>query len=267
MVNLSARYMRKRGLKFSTNIDISKSKTKCIVFSQKEKDRSGVLPITLNGDKLPWVKEVKHLGNMLESDNSMRRDMSIKRSKLIGKINSLSQKLHFVRPDIFMKILNIYCVSFHGSCLWNLYSNSCDKLFKTWNVAVRQAWSVPYNKHRYLIEEISESLHLKVMLSSRLVGFRDSLLSSPKYCIRVLGNLRVGDKGTLIGQSLRKISTECKSDSLTPMKVKKLMKYYRIPEMEKWRLGPLKEILSSDMAIPGFSQKELEDILQYLATT
>ena len=166
-----------------------------------------------------------------------------------------------------MKVVNIYCVSFHGSCLWNLYSNSCEKLYKTWNVAIRQAWSVPFNTHRYLIEEISESLHPKVMLSSRLVGFRDALLSSPKYRIRVLANLRIGDKGTLIGHNLRKISIECKNEILTTGKVKKLMRYHRVPEVEKWRLSPLKEILSADMFIPGFSKAELEDIVNHLTTT
>ena len=131
MVNMCARFMNVKGLKFSTNAVPEKSKTKCIIFSKKEKDRKGVLPISLNGDYLPWVREVKHLGNILESDNSMRRDMTVKRAKLIGKINSLSQELHFVEPKVFMKLLNIYCVSFHGSSLWNLFSTDCDKIYKT----------------------------------------------------------------------------------------------------------------------------------------
>ena len=70
MVNIGAEFMRKKNLKFSTNANIEKSKTKCIIFAKKHRDRFNVCPVKLNGDNLPWVSEVKHLGNILESDNS-----------------------------------------------------------------------------------------------------------------------------------------------------------------------------------------------------
>ena len=46
--------MKKKKLKFSTNPDPAKSKTKCVIFSKKDTDRVGVAPIKLNGDDLPW---------------------------------------------------------------------------------------------------------------------------------------------------------------------------------------------------------------------
>ena len=84
----------------------------------------------LNGDPLPWVEEVKHLGNVLESDSSMARDITIKRAKFIGKLNSLSQEFHYVSPQVFIKIPNIYAVSFHGSGLWDIFSPNCERLYK-----------------------------------------------------------------------------------------------------------------------------------------
>ena len=50
-------FMKKKCLKFSTNANPAKSKTKCRIFSKKPKDRENVLPIMLNGDNLPWVRE------------------------------------------------------------------------------------------------------------------------------------------------------------------------------------------------------------------
>ena len=41
----------------------------------------------LDGNPLPWVTEVKHLGNTLESDNSMKMDCAVKRGVFIGKVN------------------------------------------------------------------------------------------------------------------------------------------------------------------------------------
>ena len=87
MVDISAKFMQKKGLKFSTNVIPAKSKTKCILFTKKKAVE--VASIKLNGDRLPWVNEIKYLGNTLQSDNSMKRDIAIKRGKFIGKINSL----------------------------------------------------------------------------------------------------------------------------------------------------------------------------------
>ena len=115
--------------------------------------------------------------------------LTVKRGKFIGKLNSLSQEFHFVSPDNFIKILNIYAVSLHGSGLWNLFSDDCDRLYKAWNVAVRHAWNLPNTTHRYLIESISGSLNPKVMLASRYSKFVKSLQSSPKYSVKVLASM------------------------------------------------------------------------------
>ena len=107
MVAICERFAKAKHLKFSTNVDPSKSKTKCIMFSPKKKDRLDVAPIILNNDPLPWVEEVKHLGNLLQCENNMKRDVAIKRGKFIGKINSLLQELYFVDPEVFVRSISI----------------------------------------------------------------------------------------------------------------------------------------------------------------
>ena len=51
-----------RKLKFSTNVDINKSKTKCFIFNKSNIDSNNACPIILNGVPLPYVDEFKHLG-------------------------------------------------------------------------------------------------------------------------------------------------------------------------------------------------------------
>ena len=255
MVEICDKFAKKMDLKFNTNLDPSKSKTKCILFSKKLRDRQNVAPVLLNGDPLPWVKEVKHLGNLLESDNSMARDITIKRAKFIGKLNSLSQEFHYVAPHVFMKILNIYAVSFHGSGLWDIFSPNCERLYKAWNVAVRLAWKVPRTTHRYLIEGISGCLHPKVMLASRHVKFVKQLRSSSKMGVRVLASLASNDQRCVLGMNMAKVSRECSSnmENLTPSMVKTKLKYFDVPEEEGWRLGPILELLNENLKIPGFT--------------
>ena len=85
--------------KFSTNEDPNKSKIKCIIFSKTKIIKENIASIMLNKNPLPWVDEVKHLGNILQSNNSMSKDCTIKRGQFIGKVNALMQELHFVGPS------------------------------------------------------------------------------------------------------------------------------------------------------------------------
>ena len=89
LVNICDKYASEHNLKFGTHSDSARSKTKCIVFNKKSRDYFNLAPIILNGQELPWVKKVTHLGNVLEADNSMKADIAIKRGKFIGKVNSL----------------------------------------------------------------------------------------------------------------------------------------------------------------------------------
>ena len=136
-------------------------------------------------------------------------------------------------------------------------------------VVVRHAWRIPNTTHRYLIESISGSLHPMVMLASRYIGFVKTLLTSTKYCIRVMASSLMRDMRTVMGKTITKISAECSSTivSLTPRLVKESMKYFGVPAEEEWRIGPLREILSDSFEVPGFSVQEIDEIKSHLCTT
>ena len=129
MVNICQDFASSRNIKFGTNSDLSKSKTKGIVFSKKQKDCCNLRPIKLNNQDLPWVKKLTHLGCTLEADNSMRTDMTMKRGKFIGKVNWLLQEFHFSDPSILAKLTRFYASSFYGLLLWNLLSKDADRLY------------------------------------------------------------------------------------------------------------------------------------------
>ena len=159
MVNLCETYAKVMKLKFSTNVDPVKSKTKCLAFSKVKNLKERLAPIILNGNPLPWVDRVKHLGNILESDNSMRADCLAKRGKFIGKVNSLLQEFSFVESSVMVRILAIYVTAFYGSTLWNLYSSEVTKLFSSWNVTMRKVFELPWTT---LLKQCLELATLKV---------------------------------------------------------------------------------------------------------
>ena len=272
MVTICEKFAKAKSLQFSTNLDPVKSKTKCLIFSPRAKDRSGVAPVVLNGDPLPWVEEVKHLGNILQSENNMKHDAVVKRGKFIGKINSLLQELYFVEPDVFMKLMNIYCSSFYGSNLWDLYSKEVDRIFKSWNITVRNVFKIPFTTHRYLIEPLSACMHPKTMLTSRYVKFLGSLISSTKNSVRFLVNLVKDDNRTLTGRTVSRIcdDTNLRRTSLSAALVRKNMVYFPVPAGQEWRSNIILELLNarkSTLWIGNLESDELTTIINHLCTT
>ena len=214
LVNMCQDFAASRNLKFGTNSDPEKSKTKCIAFSKNKRDLKNLHPVKLNDDPLPWVTRVKHLGNLLQCDNSMSQDIAQKRGKFIGKVNSLLQEFHFVEPAVLTKLINVYATSFYGAGTWDIFSRGVDKLYKSWNVAMRQVFKLDRTTHRYMIEHISGCLHPQVMLSSRLVTFHKSLVTCNKFPVRFLAKLNEKDFRTVLGRNLQGVLDNCDAQQL-----------------------------------------------------
>ena len=271
MVDMCNKFMRKRGLKFSTNEIASKSKTKCILFSQKK--IPSIAPVKLDGNSLPWVSDIKHLGNILEMNNSMKKDVNCKRGQFIGRVNSLSQEFYFADPHSFIKILNLYTVSFPGSCLWDLFSTDCQRIFSSYNVMLRNIFNLHRTTHRYILETLSDVPHLYVQLIARYVTFVNSLLSNDAFEVRFLSNICLSDKTTVIGRSVPMILDACDHHNLTTLTariVKKKVMYMKIPEHEKWRLGIIQDrrnISNGDIQPCGLTIDQAKCLLDFACTS
>ena len=272
MVNICNSFAVSRNLKFSTNIDPIRSKTKTIIFSKRAVNTANIAPILLGGVPLPWVTKVSHLGHTLQCDNSMANDCDIKRGQFIGRVHSLLQEFYFSPPELIMKLINVYATSFYGSNCYNLFSASCDQLYRAWNVAVRMTFKLDRTCHRNLIESISGCLHPKVLMSSRFVKFHDNNQKCNKSLIRSLSTLNKDDLNTVYGKNLYKIAQSCNTaiENLSPQLVKADMKYFELPENESWRLPVIFDLLNTRrnlMEITGFNVQEVEDLLKHVCTT
>ena len=271
VVDICAKLLYVRNLKFGTNTDPIKSKTKSIMFTKKLKPNCEPLNITLNGNQLPWVRQVNHLGHILQSDNSMTLDIAQKRGIFIAKVNSLLQEFYFVTPDVLIKLMRTYAFSIYGSNTWDIYSKGCEKLHTSFNVAIRQMLSIDRCTHRYMIESLSECLHLKTELASRYVSFYRSLQCSKKFPVRFLARLCENDQRTCLGRTLARLAADTglrmdELSKLTANLVKRKLPYWPLPDAEKWRIPLCKELLAlraDELFLDGFSADEREEILKY----
>ena len=211
---------------------------------------------------------MKHLGNILENDNSFKIDSDIKRGRFIGKLHSLQQEFHFCSPEVKMKLYNIYTFSFYGSNLYDLFGDQSNRLYAAFNQAVRMAYNVSRCTHKYLIETLSDCVHPKVLLCSRLVKFVDSMLNCRKSNILFLITLCKDDKRTIIGRNLSKIAKECDTEvhNLNCKIVKENMTAYPVPKEEQWRIQILKEMILcrqfDTLSIDNFDTTEIGELLQ-----
>lgn len=84
---------------------------------------------------------------------------------------------NLVRKTIFyMKLVSIFFTNLYRSNLWDLFRDSAERLCASWNIMVRYCFDIPWKSHRYFIETISCTTHLKLKLIKRLNQFYESVI-------------------------------------------------------------------------------------------
>ena len=113
MFSLCVSYFEEHMITISTNINIKKSKTKCIFFSHT---KSTVMPTPIMFNE----NELDRFNLATKAASNLDKDLEIKRRKFIGKYHSLKQEFGFSSSEVLLKLANIYATSFYGSVLWDL---------------------------------------------------------------------------------------------------------------------------------------------------
>ena len=127
MLSICEKYAEMHNLRFSTDPDPARCKTKCLAFLRKERP---LKQVKLCGTALPWVNTGKHLGNTVENKmHGMKMDIKHKRAAYIAKNNELVQEFYFAHPKTRLEINSIYNYHFTGSPLWNLFCRETEMLY------------------------------------------------------------------------------------------------------------------------------------------
>ena len=132
--------------------------------------------------------------------------------------------------------------------------------------------NLPYQTHRYFIEPLSQTRHMKIKLISNFLRFIQSVKASSKPVLKQLYNLTKEDVRTTTGSNLRNIlllTNKLHVDDLHPGLVDDI-EYHQIEEKELWRIDMVKELLDlkhGDKITPeGWSNEELDMILDSVCT-
>ena len=270
MLKICEAYAESHNLRFSTDPNPAKCKTKCLAFLARERPLPQVF---LCGNPLPWVSHGKHLGNTIENKmNGMKMDIRTKRAAYINKSNTLMQEFSHTHPRTKNEINRIYNNHFTGSPLWDLFRREADMLCNSWNKSVRIMFDVPLNTHRYFLEPLAEMRQLKFTLIKRFLGFIVQIEKSPKILPNILLQTIKRDCRSITGFNLRNILLMTNKDDileLIPADIQQ-MKYFPVADHDKWKIPMVMELINvkwGEALIDNLSNSEIDDIIEDICTS
>ena len=262
MLKIAEDYAIQHGLKFSTDPNPKKSKTKCISFLLNPRP----LPkMQLCGNLLPWVDTIIHLGNTITNDTVLlEHDMSIKKARYISKNIELNQEFHFSAAQTTITLNNIYNNSWFGNVLWDFFSPASVKLESCWNRSVKIMMDIPWDTHRGLIEPLSKSSHIKRVFIKNFIQFITKIRNSNKPLLRTLLEAIKCDTRSTTGKNLRGIMLLTSKGSIDELCVNDHFSYFPRPEDDEWKIELLTQMIEERDR--GQLDKEEMELFNYLCT-
>ena len=261
-------YAKSHNLKFSTDENPEKCKTKLIAFLKKQRE----LPsLRLCGTELPWVDKVKHLGNTISNTmDGNQLDIRVKTAKFVDKSNTICQEFHFAHPKVKSRVNRIYNGHYTGSELWKMGSKEYDKVLSTYNRSVKIMFNLPWATHRSFIEPLTGVQHVSRLLVKKYVSFIEKIKHSEKKSLKLLFNLAKNDVRTITGHNLRSIMLLVGKNTIEDIHNIVDFDYKKLDEQEKWKVNIIEELIdirAGAIEVPGLEVEEMEDILHFISTS
>ena len=133
-------------------------------------------------------------------------------------------------------------------------------------------FSLHRETHKYFMEPLTGTHHLKKTLCKRFLNFVDSVKQSKKIALKNLFKVVKNDCRSVTGRNLLNIMMlvgKTDIDRLVPADALDI-KYHEIKEEDAWRVGFVKELTDvkfGEAYVDGFSRKELDFILKFVCVT
>ena len=264
MIETMEEYASSHNLKFSTDPDPRKCKTKCMAYLRKPRELPSMM---LCGIPLPWVDSIKHLGiTVTNKVDGCQQDVMTKRARYIQRCSEVLQEFHFVNKDVKMSLHMIYNSHFSGSPCWDMSSRAFHMIEATFNRNIKITYELPYQTHINLLPVLSSVKPLRVLLSRRLLTFVDSIRKLTKVVIKNILRLVEPDVRTVTGRNLRNTLMMTDISCIELLRPADLddVSYYGEPDL--WRVLCLTDILmmrAGQMDLPpGWKKEEIEAMLE-----
>lgn len=235
-------------------------KSMCMLFTRQ---RASTHPdITLNGQKMDWVDQVKHLGSILSRDLKEDKEIQYKEGDLVGRVNSLLGNLGDAPAGILRQVFLSDCCHFYSATAWQFRDASVQSFHTMWNRCVRRIYRLPYKTHTRFLPHILNARTSDEQICQRFLLMVKRMCSSNNARIRNIANRGLQNCSTIIGENLSYI--KCKSginkDAL--MTLGSRLTFHRYSDNDKCTLLAICELAQSRCEI--FTNTEQQYFLNYL---
>ena len=122
--------------------------------------------------------------------------------------------------------------------------------------------------HRYLVEPVSDQMHLKKILIKRFLSFIQQINKSSKLIPKQLLNVIMNDTRSVTRSNLKRILIQTKKTKVEDVTSKDIedIEYAKMCQEDKWRIEMIKELTDikfGQLELDGFSNEECEEILNF----
>ena len=242
MLNICEKYFSSHGIKISVDANVNKSKTKCLAFNVITEPSSLVLYDLI----LPWVDSAIHLGHTISAGaiENTSQFISSRRGEFVSKVHDLQQELGDQHPHVFIQLVQIYLSSFYGSNLFNLFSESAEKLYISWNVFIRNKFDLPFATHRYILYNMCPIPHIRISFIKRFIKFHDKLKFCRKPEIRHLFYLQNSDYRSVFGNNCLNICRENNKLCVDQVPFNEISMPIQMNVNDAWRIPLLNDLVN-----------------------
>ena len=132
-------------------------------------------------------------------------------------------------------------------------------------------FDLPYDTHRHLIEPITDTRHVRIILLKRFMNFIQQIRKSTKMLPKLMLDLIKCDVKSTTGSNLRNILLQTRKVNVDQLDFRDIqqLQYYPTKDDEKWKENLVLEILNArnnNLEVDGFTDSELDEILQHLCS-
>ena len=204
MLDVASSYAAEVGLKFSTDPDPVKSKSKAVFMVGRKKNLAKPAPLFLSGKALPYVPHATHLGHEFHESGKMEMDTRMRRGAYIGRSLEVQDAFSFAAPAETLGAVKLYCCDLYGGMLANLGGQPATQLMNCWGTTVKDVWRVPRPTHRVYARWLGSGFSsIREDLLSRWVKFFQSLVNGPSLEVAILARVAAADMRTTTAQNNR----------------------------------------------------------------
>ena len=100
------------------------------------------------------------------------------------------------------KLFHQYCCAMYGSQLWDLTSQTIEKMLTQWRKAHRLVLTVPRNMHNDLLPLIADNMSLESTLDYRYMSFYKSIATSENSIVSFTARYKLYDSNSTLGRNM-----------------------------------------------------------------